>query len=119
MRVTYTTSDGRIQVTLEAQGVKGVFAELAHVQEVLESNTCGQCDSADTVLNLREHDGHSYYSKICQKCGAQLDFGQHRQGETLFVKRRDAERNEIGKNGWYHWQQSRSQTQDSGEYGGF
>lgn len=104
MRVAYTTIDGRMTFTFEAQGVKGVFAGLSQVQEVFEHNTCGQCGSAETILHLREHDGNSYYKKLCLACGARLDFGQHRHGETLFAKRRDKEGNEVGKNGWYHWQ---------------
>jgi hypothetical protein len=37
MRVTYTTIDSRMQFTIETQGVKGVFAGLAHVQEVFDA----------------------------------------------------------------------------------
>lgn len=116
MRVTYTTIDGRIQFTFEAQGVKGVFAGLAQVQEVFEHNTCGQCGSDRTVLDLREHEGNSYYKKTCIECGAQLDFGQHRQGDTLFVKRRDKDGNEVGKNGWYHWQRRERDSAGSSSY---
>lgn len=104
MHVTYTTIDGRMTFAFDAQGVKGVFAGLAQVQEVFEHNTCGQCESTETVLDLREHDGNSYYKKRCLSCGAQLDFGQHKTGDTLFAKRRDKDHGEIGRNGWYHWE---------------
>lgn len=120
MNVRYTTSDGRMQFTVEGDGVKGVFTALAQVQEVFEGNKCGQCESADTVLSHREHDGHSFYSKMCLGCGAQLDFGQHKQGGTLFVKRKDQDGNDLGKNGWYHWQRrSQTSSQDRGDYEGF
>lgn len=103
MKVRYTTIDGRMTFEFDAQGVKAVFDGLAQVQEVFEDNKCGQCGGV-AVLDKREHDGNAYYKKTCIACGAQLDFGQKKDGATLFVKRKDKDGNVLGKNGWYFWQ---------------
>jgi hypothetical protein len=42
---------------------------------------------------------------LCVACGATLDFGQHKQGDTLFPKRFDRdERSPLPNRGWYRYQ---------------
>jgi hypothetical protein len=115
MQIQYTTEDGRISVTGNAESVKGAFAAVAQVQEIFEGNKCGQCGSPSN-LETRNYDGNTYYNKRCRNadCGAQLDFGQHKEGGTLFVKRRDKDGNAIGVDGWYQWQKKEKSSASSG-----
>lgn len=95
MKVRFTTNTGRMTFEFDSQSPKQAFEQVA---------ACGQCDSANIRWDKREYDGNAYYKLTCVDCGAQLDFGQHKSGITLFVKRKDKDNNPIGKNGWYHWQ---------------
>lgn len=105
MKVTHTTLDGRTTVEVEGDDQKSVVEQLSLFSEVFESEPCGKCSGNDTRFRVRKvQDGkkvHSYYERVCVKCGARLHYGQHSEGGTLFPKRYDAEAKEsIGKNGW-------------------
>lgn len=105
MEVTYRTSDDRITVKVEGEDQKSIVEQLSLFCEVFEAETCGKCNGTDTRFRVRKvQDGkktHSYYERVCAKCGAKLHYGQHSEGGTLFPKRYDSEANKvIGVRGW-------------------
>lgn len=93
MKAHYRTRNGRIVFEIEAQTQKGLFREVAMLQDVFEADeNCGACGSTNVRLQYRCIDANDYYSMACCDCGAELRFGQHKQGGTLFAKRTDGER---------------------------
>ena len=105
---------GRIWLEVDAQGVKEAVKALGEYGEVFSERNCGQCGSEDLAYQHREHDGNAFYSMKCVACGAQLDFGQHRHGGTLFAKRKRADGQfDREHRGWYRWQ-DRSQSGNEG-----
>lgn len=104
MNVQYKTENGRIVISGQPKNVKDAFKMIASVQEVFEEHVCGLCGSS-TRFECRTFDGNTYYNLRCtnDSCRAQLDFGQHKEGGTLFVKR-TKDGHTIGKGGWYIYQ---------------
>ena len=103
MKINYTTSNGRISVEVEGEDHKSLFENLATFQEVFDESKCGKCNSENLRFVTRKVDGNIYYELRCVDCGAKLAFGVHRDGNTLFPKRRDADGNWRGNNGWVKW----------------
>jgi ribosomal protein S27E len=97
VRYQYHFSD-KCTISGEVQGPKELVRELASIGELFIETTCKLCNNTNVSFEHRLHDGHSFYSIRCPKCGGRADFGQHKTGETLFLKRR-----EDGKY-WYRWQ---------------
>lgn len=107
MKVTYTTPNGRLTFEVEVTTGKQAFEVVAAVQELFEEPNCGACGSEHIRCDTRDFDGNRYYKMVCTDCGAQLDFGQHKDGKGLFVKRSDREtREQLPNRGWYVYQHS-------------
>jgi len=104
MKVTYTTANGRISFEVDATTGKQAFEVVAAIQEIFEESACGACKSPSIRFDVREWDGNKYFKMACNACGAQIDFGQHKDGKGLFVKRMDKDKRPLPDNGWYHWQ---------------
>lgn len=83
---------------------KQAVKTLSSFAEVFGERECGLCKSTSIRPYHREVDGHDYYGLVCCSCGAQLSFGQHKNGSTLFAKRTDANGVKMSGNGWYHYQ---------------
>jgi hypothetical protein len=88
MRLTYTTPNGRMCFDFEAQTAKEAFELLARIQEVFEEPDCGLCESKNIRCDVRQFDSVSYYKLLCLDCGGQIDFGQNKDGTSLFLKRK-------------------------------
>jgi hypothetical protein len=104
MKIRYSALSGRLVFESEAANPKEAFEWLSAVQELSEENACGVCGQNHLAYDVREYDGNNYYKLVCRDCHAQLDFGQRRDGNNLFIKRKDAEGNMLPNNGWYRWQ---------------
>ena len=103
MKVSYTTTNNRIQVEFEAPNEKEVFKVLNRIQEVFDESKCGNCGENDLMFCVRNVDDNDYFELKCRKCFHKLAFGQHKKGNTLFPKRFDDEGKFVGKNGWFKW----------------
>src|ERR1022692_1171417 len=107
MKVSYVTANARLTFEFESENDKTLVTQLAHIQEVFEEETCGCCKSERIRFDVREFDGNFYYKLLCDDCGATLDFGQHKTGDTLFVKRFEKDTREALPNrGWYQYGKS-------------
>jgi hypothetical protein len=95
---------GRVVFECDVANPKEAFEWLSALQELFEESACGLCEQNHLAYDVREHDGNNYYKLVCRDCHAQLDFGQRRDGNKLFAKRKDAEGNVLPNNGWYRWQ---------------
>jgi hypothetical protein len=105
MIVRYTTENARMVFEFDGATHKDCLVKLAAIQELFEEPACGACKSKRIRFNVREFEGNTYYKMICQECSAQLDYGQHKVGGTLFVKRWDKDtRTALPNNGWYIYQ---------------
>jgi hypothetical protein len=87
MKCSYRTRNGRMLFEVTGDTQKALFREIAALQAVFEvDETCGLCQSPAINFEARTVDGNEYFTLRCQNCGAQLNFGQHKQGGTLFPK---------------------------------
>lgn len=103
MRVVYQC--GRVTFESEVANAKAAVEFLAQVEEIAGEESCGLCKSTAIAHDVREFGGNKYYKLVCQSCGAQMDFGQNRDGVGLFAKRRDSDtKQSLPNRGWYVWQ---------------
>jgi translation initiation factor 2 beta subunit (eIF-2beta)/eIF-5 len=91
-------------VTVECQGVKDAIKALSEYVEVFQECQCCLCQSEDVIPTHRQAQGYDFYEMTCSGCGAKLSFGQTKEGERLFPKRKDKDGREIGKFGWHQYQ---------------
>ena len=107
---------GRVWLEVDVIGVKAAMKALGEYQEVFLERKCGQCGKEDIIYEHRQVDGHDYYSLKCADCGAQLDFGQHKNGVTLFAKRKLPDGTfDKEHRGWYRYQ-DRSRSDEQREF---
>ena len=100
MRVRYQVNPD-LQLEFEVQGVKELMKQLSQVGELFGIKSCDLCQGSDIIpQHRRSRDGHEFYGLKCVSCNAQFDFGQHKEGETLFAKQ---------DRGWYQYE-SRGET---------
>lgn len=119
MEVKYTVPNGRLTFTFDVQTGKQAFQAVAKIQELFEEPECGCCQSKAIACACREWEGNQYYNLKCSACGAQLDFGQNKDGKGLFVKRWDKETNSPMPNrGWYVYQKG-ERTRDTHQTAGY
>ena len=111
MEVTYRTKNNRLSFKLDAADQKGVFEQLASVQDVFEAaSVCGCCGSDNIRFRVRRSKDSTgkkdlkYYELRCMACYAQLSFGQHQIGDTLFPKRKNEDGSYMDKDGWFKYQ---------------
>ena len=118
MAVKVRVQVGKAWLEVDASSPKDAMKRLSGYYEVFGELVCGQCKSDRLALGHREHDDHDYYQQSCLDCGARLDFGQHKNGETVFAKRKlpsgEYDREHYG---WYHWRDRQGTTNpETGEF---
>lgn len=95
LKLEYVSKNKQLKATFEGKGEKEVFEQIAHFQEIFESNqVCGECNGDRIHFSVREVDGNNYYEKVCQDCKSKFSYGQHKQGGTLFPN---------NSKGWHKW----------------
>jgi hypothetical protein len=99
MAVNVKVKMGDALVEVSAANPKDLFAELASYAEILQKEPCGLCNGP-TVWDHRQPKGFDYYEFRCVKCGARMQFGQNKEGGTLFAKRHEHPKS----NGWSKFQ---------------
>lgn len=99
---------GRAWIEVDAVSVKESIKALSEYAEVFGQTHCGLCQSDQVWPVHRVAKGYDFFEMKCAACGASLSFGQTREGERLFPKRRDQDGHEIGKNGWHQYQGAQS-----------
>jgi hypothetical protein len=104
MKVKYRTPNGRIEFELEATTGKQAFEIVAAIQELFEEPDCGLCKSKAIRCEVRHHDNNSYYKMLCLECGGVIDFGQRKDGKSLFIKRVSEDKKPLPNRGWYKWE---------------
>jgi hypothetical protein len=104
MKVTYTTKNNQLKIDVNTESVKDTFKQLAEIQEVFDEPCCGMCKDTKIRFIVRSVENNDYYELKCTSCGAKLAFGQHRNGNSLFPKRKlaDGTFDKINK-GWHKW----------------
>jgi hypothetical protein len=103
MKAHYRSGNGRLTIELEAGSVKDLFAAVAQVSEVFDADSvCGCCESPRIIYRVRDVEGNRFFELYCTEpdCGAVLEFGQHRQGGTLFPKRKNDQGLKLASRGW-------------------
>src|SRR5215469_8582217 len=91
MKARLALLHGRLAVEVDASDPKDLFRQLGQMAEVFEADAaCGACGSEAIRPNCRSVDNFDYYALRCNACGAELSFGQRKDG-GLFPKRQDGE----------------------------
>jgi len=104
MEILYRTRNGRFTFKVEAPTEKAGWERIAQLEDVFEADdTCGCCGCTNIRHRVRTHQDNKYYELRCLECNAQLSFGQHKTGDTLFPKRSN-ESGPLPNRGWYKWQ---------------
>jgi len=103
-RVTMKYQSG-LEISVDAEGVKPAIQALSPFMEVFGEDECVRCGCRTIRFEHRKKDDYNYYSAVCcgDKCGAKLDFGQKREGGTLYPKRKDKDGNWLPNRGWLKW----------------
>jgi hypothetical protein len=105
----YKTASGRLVIKVQGENQKELFRQLSMVQDVFEADdSCGCCNSKNIRFRVRTHEGMDFYELLCQDCGAQFAFGQHKTGGTLFPKRRSDSGEELPNRGWARFQERKT-----------
>jgi len=78
---------GRNKVSIEADGLKGLFMASGFFAEIPPN--CGNCNSDDLVLAGKKNAGFEFYSVLCRKCRHELKFGQRKEDGGLWLKIED------------------------------
>jgi len=113
MEAQYRTRNGRLTVKTIGDSQKDLFRALAVIQEVFEAETqCGCCQSEAIHFQVRSVDKFEYFELVCRACTARFEFGQHRNGQSLFPKRRDENGNLLPHGGWRIWKPAEDQQTD-------
>jgi len=99
MKLSYTTKNTRLLIQLEGNDVKESFKQLAEAQEIFDEPCCALCKSQDIKYVVRTIENNDFYELKCCSCNAKLSFGQHKNGGTLFPKRKD----HFETKGWHRW----------------
>lgn len=76
---------------------------------------CGKCGDTNITLYHKAPKDNDYYGLKCLKCTAELNFGQHKQGGSFFLR---------AEQQWEVWtpekrSEEKSEPRDSGEEGVF
>lgn len=77
---------GAVSLEVDVESPKDAIRELSAYSEIFVGHKCGLCGSDEVRWEHRENGGHDYYSVACVQCGATRNFGQHKNGRTLFAK---------------------------------
>lgn len=105
MEIRRILPDGKTTFVMEAATPKEAFSKLALVDELFSEKECGCCHSADIKFVQRKVENGFYLEMRCQKCGAQLAYGQNKEGGGIFVKKWDSEKRcAMPNGGWYIYQ---------------
>jgi len=108
MKAIYKVSD-KLSFEINAEGQKGLFEELADIQEIFSDEPCGKCKGTELKYVVREKDDNKFYEVRCN-CGAKLKFGQHKGSQTtLFPKRKNAANEWVADRGWLKWNKDTQQ----------
>ena len=106
---------GKAWVEVDAGTPKDAIRAIAPYYEVFGQASCGLCGGTNLGVGYRTPSGNDYYYVTCLSCGAQLDLGQHKEGGTLFAKRKlptgEYDTNHLG---WYKWQDRKQSHSEEG-----
>uniref|UniRef100_A0A6M3LIY1 Uncharacterized protein n=1 Tax=viral metagenome TaxID=1070528 RepID=A0A6M3LIY1_9ZZZZ len=115
MKISYTTTNKRLTVELEADSPKALWKELSQFQEVFEETTCGKCGCPDLRFAVRKASDekgkeYEYHELRCKKCWAKLAYGVLDDGKGgLFPKRAKGEDGKVKDRGWVKWNPATNQ----------
>lgn len=86
MKFTFTVNLGNTPVTFEDTADTNIdFVEKASFYMDLPTS-CGLCNSKNLKVQHRVAQDFDFYSVKCSDCGAELKFGQTKEGRRLFPK---------------------------------
>mgnify|MGYP001348781510 CR=1 FL=1 len=103
---------GKALITVDAKTVKDAIKEFSEYAEEFIEMICGACESTEVVPLHRLSKGYEFYEMHCMACGAALSFGQTKEGERLFPKRKDKDGNAYENDGWRKYQYTKQDNDD-------
>jgi bacterioferritin-associated ferredoxin len=108
MKLHYRTPNNRLTFEISGDNIKEIISELSDISDVFGAGSiCGACNSGNTTMQSRTAKGYQFYEAVCQDCGCKLSFGQHKEGGTLFPKRKDTDGSWLPNHGWGKYESSK------------
>jgi hypothetical protein len=90
--------NNNLEIELEGEKQKDLFAELAQADEVFGESKCGWCGEGNLCFRVRNSTAKqgknkgktfTYFEIVCRDCGCYLPMGQHNtDAGTLFPDRK-------------------------------
>ena len=108
-------------VKINGASDKEIIAQAAFWMEMPVK--CGCCGDTRLRFDYRTPQDYKFFSLKCRKCGAEYQFGQHKEGGTLFHKREwtPQDQQHSGQqhsgNQQQHYQAPPEQRQQGSQYG--
>lgn len=75
-------------IEFDGDDPKDLIREMSSAMEVFGEPCCGMCKSVNIRPSFRKVKGYEYYELQCNDCGARLGFGQTKEEQKLFPKRK-------------------------------
>ncbi len=103
-----------LKFEVEGEKLSSILKEVGGLVDAIGYEPCGKCGSDNVFPNYREVKSDAYYELKCNKCGAVLQLGQHKEGGALYKKKmavdnkgkalKDGDKAVYLKdNGWLKW----------------
>ena len=101
MKLRFQTKS-RIWIEFEANDCKDAVRQLSKIQNVFEEHQCGACGCTNLLFKHAENQGYHFYELHCQNadCRAKLNFGQRKEDQELFPRRKDEKGKYLPNRGW-------------------
>lgn len=79
-----TITIGSMNLSCEAQSMQDIFKWSGLYANLPKK--CDACSGDSLYLSYKNPSGNDYYSLKCIDCGAEGNFGQHKEGGSLYWK---------------------------------
>jgi len=99
----------------ESNKLQDILKEISNIETSIGWELCGKCKSNNTFPNYRQVGSDDFYEIKCRDCGAVLQLGTHKEGQTLYkkkmktdakgkaVKTDDGKAEYLPDGGWLKW----------------
>lgn len=87
MKIRKTTPSGLV-LEFDGDDCKELIREMSAALDIFGEPCCGMCKSPNISPVYRKAKGYEYYELACKDCNARLRFGQTKEDQVLFPKRK-------------------------------
>lgn len=103
MKANYKIKSGQLLFEVVGNQAKDIWQQVAQIQSLFEAESkCQLCEGTDLRYDYRvtKVGSYKYYELVCRNCGGFFRFGQLRETNEIYPKRKDAQGNYLPNGGW-------------------